>query len=316
MMDTGAGMKNKLVTLIGGGGFVGRYLAQGLMRSGARVRLAQRDPRQAYFVRAQAALGQMQFASADLTRPDSIARALDGASMAVNLVGAFAGNLAAVHVTGPEELARQAERAGLEALVHISAIGADSAAASVYARTKGEGEAAVVAAFRNATVLRPSVIFGREDQFLNRFAQLIERLPVVPVLRGGARFQPVYVADVADAIVAALKDAARFGGRTLELGGPDVMTMGEIYRFLATETGRTPRFLDLPDIAGAVLARLPGAPLSVDQWLMLQSDSVVTGENGLLTLGVTPTAMAAVAPGYLVRYHKAGRFGVRAAVEA
>ncbi len=309
-------MKNKLVTLIGGGGFVGRYMAQGLMRSGARVRLAQRDPRQAYFVRAQAALGQMQFVAADLTRPDTIARALDGADMAVNLVGAFAGNLDAVHVRGPEALARQAARAGVEALVHLSAIGADPRAASVYARTKGEGEAAVLAAYPNATVLRPSVIFGREDQFLNRFARMIETLPVVPVLRSGARFQPVYVADVADAAVAALKDAGSFGGKTFELGGPDVMTMGQIQRFLAEATGRTPRFLDLPDAAGALLARLPGSPISVDQWLMLGQDSVVAGENGLIPLGVTPTAMAAVAPGYLVRYHKAGRFGVRAAVEA
>ncbi len=309
-------MKNKLVTLIGGGGFVGRYMAQGLMRSGARVRLAQRDPRQAYFVRAQAALGQMQFVAADLTRPDTIARALDGADMAVNLVGAFAGNLDAVHVRGPEALARQAQRAGLEALVHLSAIGADPRARSVYARTKGEGEAAVLAAYPNATVLRPSVIFGREDQFLNRFAKMIETLPVVPVLRSGARFQPVYVADVADAAVAALKDAGSFGGKTYELGGPDVMTMGQIQRFLAEVTGRTPRFLDLPDAAGALLARLPGSPISVDQWLMLGQDSVVAGENGLLALGVTPTAMASVAPGYLVRYHKAGRFGVRAAVEA
>ncbi len=309
-------MKNKLVTLIGGGGFVGRYVAQGLMRSGARVRVAQRDPREAYFVRPQGALGQMQFVAADLTRPDTIARALDGADMAVNLVGAFAGNLQAVHVTGPEALARHAERIGLEALVHLSAIGADSRALSLYARTKGEGEAAVLSAYPNATALRPSVIFGREDQFLNRFAQLIERFPVVPVLRAGARFQPVYVADVADATVAALKDAGSFGGKTFELGGPDVMTMGAIQRFIAEATGRSPRFLDLPDIAGAVLARMPGGPISVDQWLMLGRDSVVTGEDGLRTLGVTPTAMAAVAPGYLVRYHKAGRFGVRAAVEA
>ena len=187
---------------------------------------------------------------------------------------------------------------------------------SLYARTKGEGEAAVREAYPSATILRPSVIFGREDQFLNRFAQMIARFPVVPVLRAGARFQPVYVADVADAIVAALKDAGRFGGRTYELGGPDVMTMGGIQRFLAEAVGRKPRCFDLPNIAGAVRARTPGGPISVDQWLMLGSDNVVGGENGLPVLGVTPTAMAAVAPGYLVRYHKAGRFGARAASEA
>jgi NADH dehydrogenase len=310
-------MNNKLVTLIGGGGFLGRYVAQALMRAGARVRIAQRDPRQAYFLRTQGGLGQTQFAGVDLMRPDTVVRAVQGSDAVVNLVGTFAaGQMGALHVEGARAVAAAAAQAGLDAVVHVSAIGADPAGPSRYAATKAQGEAAVRAAFPGATILRPSVVFGREDRFLNRFARMMEVLPVVPVLRPAARFQPVYVADVADAAVAALASPDRFGGDTFELGGPDVVTMIGLHRWIAAQTGRTPRLVELPDVAGAFLSRLPGSPIGPDQWQMLQRDSVATGELGLAALGVMPTAMAAVAPGYLVRYHKAGRFGVRAAIEA
>ncbi|WP_375272589.1 complex I NDUFA9 subunit family protein [Sphingomonas sp.] len=304
-------MNNKLVTLIGGGGFLGRYVAQGLLKAGARVRIAQRDPRQAFFLKPLGGLGQTQFVAADVTRPDTIARAVADADAVVNLVGSFAGDLQRIHVDGARAVAEAAQGAGAAALVHVSAIGADADSASNYARTKGEAEAAVRDAFANATILRPSTVFGREDQFINRFAGMVSRLPVVPVLRAGARFQPVYVGDVASAVVAALGDPARFGGRMFELGGPEVLTMLEIQQRIATHVGRAPTFLPLPDAAGAILSKVPGGPLTGDQWLLLQRDSVVSaGHDGLTALGVARTPFDAVAPGWLVRYRKAGRFSL------
>jgi len=305
------GVNNKLVTLIGGGGFLGRYVAQALLKAGARVRIAQRDPRQAFFLKPLGALGQTQFVAVDVTRPDTVARAVEHADAVVNLVGSFAGDLQRIHVDGARAVADAAARSGVAALVHVSAIGADADSASNYARTKGEAEAAVRAAFAGATILRPSTVFGREDQFINRFAGMIAKLPVVPVLRAGARLQPVYVGDVANAAVAALGDPARFGGRLYELGGPEVLTMLEIQQRIASHVGRTPTFLPLPDAAGAMLSKLPGGPLSGDQWLLLQRDSVVSaGADGLTALGVARTPFDAVAPGWLVRYRKAGRFSL------
>jgi len=305
------GVNNKLVTLIGGGGFLGRYVAQALLKAGARVRIAQRDPRQAFFLKPLGGLGQTQFVAADVTRPDTIARAVNDADAVVNLVGSFAGDLQRIHVYGARAVADAAARSGAAALVHVSAIGADADGASNYARTKGEAEAAVREAFANATILRPSTVFGREDQFINRFAGMVSRLPVVPVLRGGARFQPVYVGDVANAVVAALGDPERFGGHLYELGGPEVLTMLEIQQRIATHVGRAPTFLPLPDAAGAMLSKLPGGPLTGDQWLLLQRDSVVSaGADGLTALGVARTPFDAVAPGWLVRYRKAGRFSL------
>nr|WP_223176810.1 complex I NDUFA9 subunit family protein [Sphingomonas hominis] len=305
------GVNNKLVTLIGGGGFIGRYVAQALLKAGARVRIAQRDPRQAFFLKPLGALGQTQFVAVDVTRPDTVARAVEHADGVVNLVGSFAGDLQRIHVEGARAVAEAAARLGVGALVHVSAIGADADSASNYARTKGEAEAAVRDAFANATILRPSTVFGREDQFINRFAGMVSRLPVVPVLRGGARFQPVFAGDVANAVVAALGDPARFGGQLFELGGPEVLTMLEIQQRIATHVGRTPTFLPLPDAAGAILSKLPGGPLTGDQWLLLQRDSVVSaGSDGLTALGVARTPFDAVAPGWLVRYRKAGRFSL------
>lgn len=304
-------MTNKLVTLIGGGGFLGRYVARELMRDGTRVRVAQRDPRQAYFLRTQGGLGQTQFVAADITRPDTVARAVEGADAVVNLVGVMGGKMQAVHVEGARTVAEAARAAGVAALAHVSAIGADANGQAAYARSKGEGEAAVRQAFPNATILRPSIVFGREDQFVNRFAGMVSA-PVVPILRAGVKFQPVFAGDVGEAIAAALLDPEAHGGRTYELGGPDVISMGELVRWIARTLGRSPHFVELPDFAGALLARVPGSPISRDQWLMLQSDNVVAaGAPGLAELGVTPEPLAAIAPDYLVRFRKAGRFGRR-----
>lgn len=302
-------LDNKLVTLIGGGGFIGRYVAQALFKAGARVRVAQRDPRQAFFLRPLGGLGQSQFVAADVARPETIVRAVADADMAVNLVGAFGGNLTRTHVEGARAVGEAAVAAGLGALVHVSAIGADPEASSVYARTKGQGEQAIRSAFAGTTILRPSTVFGREDQFVNRFAGMISKLPVVPVLKGDARFQPVFVGDVAKAVAAALSDAETFAGRTFELGGPEVMTMEELHREIADMIGRHPPLLLVPDAIGSVIAKAPGTPISTDQWKLLERGSVVSGgAEGLEALGVARTPLGAVAPGWLVRFRKAGRF--------
>ena len=308
-------MKDKLVTLFGGGGFLGRYAAQALLRAGARVRVAQRDPRQAFYLRPLGGLGQTQFVAADLARPDTVVRAVEGADAVVNLVGILAGDFGRVHVDGARTIAAAATTSGVEALVHVSAIGADATGASAYARSKGEGEAAVRDAFPRATVLRPSIVFGQEDRFLNRFAAMIAKAPVVPVLRAPVRFQPIFAADVGDAIQAATAEPRRFAGLTAELGGPDVLTMGELIRWIARTIGRSPAIVELPDIAGAAIARagvLPGAPITWDQWLMLQRDNVAApGLPGLDAFGVSATPLEAVAPGWLVRFRRQGRFARR-----
>lgn len=303
-------MKDRLVTLIGGGGFVGRYVAQALLKTGARVRIVQRDPRSAWFLKPLGGLGQTQFVVGDIRKPDSLVRALAGSDGVVNLTGAFGREADAVNAIGAENAAKAAAAAGAGAFVHISAIGADVDAKSDYGRSKGEGEVLVRAAFPQATILRPSFIFGREDKFVNRFAGLIARAPAVPVLRGAMRMQPVYVADVAAAAVNAVTDPARFGGKTLELGGPEVMTFMQFHQRLADVIGHHPLLVDLPDLAGAGIATLgflPGMPISWDQWLMLQTDNVAA-EDGLAQLGVTPTLFGAVAPGWLVQYRRHGRF--------
>lgn len=308
-------MKDGLVTMIGGGGFVGRYVAQALFKTGVRVRVAQRDPRAAYFLRPLSALGQTQIVAADVTRADSIAHAVDGADVVINLVGVLAGDFQRYHVDGARTVAEASAKAGASALVHVSAIGADPRSPSAYGRSKGEGEAAVRAAFPAATIVRPSIVFGREDAFINRFAGMIAKAPIVPVLRAGTKFQPVFAADVADAIAAIVDRPGEAAGKTYELGGPDVMTMGEIIRWIAAAIGRTPSFVELPDIAGSLIARagfLPGAPITYDQWLMLQRDNVAAPDSeGLGWLGVTPTPLAAVAPEWLVRFRRQGRFGRR-----
>ena len=302
-------MKDKLVTLIGGGGFLGRYVAQALLGAGARVRVAQRDPREAWYLKPLGGLGQTQFVAADITRPDTLARAVAGSDAVVNLVGSFTGDLLRVHVDGPQALAKAAQAAGVEALVHISAIGADAEGESYYARTKGEGEAAVREAFPAATILRPSTVFGPEDKFINMFAGMIAKLPMVPVLKPDTRFQPVFAGDVGDAVAAVVRTPGAFAGRTFELGGPDVFTMMQLNEWIARAIGRQPSFVRVPDALGGVLAAVPFVPVSPDQWKLLQKDTVVAaGAEGLSALGITPTPLASVAPGWLVRYQRQGRF--------
>lgn len=307
-------MKDRLVTLIGGGGFLGRYIAQELYRTGARVRIAQPRPRDAWFLKPLGGLGQTQLVAADVTRPESLARALQGSDAVVNLAGTFGRRMQAVHVDGAGAVGRAAADAGVTALVHLSAIGADPQSGSAYGRSKAAGEAALREAFPGATILRPSALFGREDAFVNRFAGMIAAAPVVPVLRAGTRFQPVYVVDVAAAAVRALADPATHGGHVYALGGPDVLTMAALQRWIAGAIGRPKaHFVELPDSLGGLLASfgaLPGAPITRDQWQMLQHDNVVAPDaEGLTALGIAPTPLASVAPSWLVRFRRHGRFG-------
>ena len=302
---------SRLVTLFGGGGFLGRYVAQELLKGGARVRIAERDPTDAWFLKPLGGLGQTQFVSASVTKAATVARAVEGADSVINLVGILKGDFDAIHKRGAANVAEAAKAAGAESLIHVSAIGADAESASAYGRSKAAGEEAVKAAFPAATIIRPSTVFGQEDGFINRFAAMLA-LPFVPVMRGETKFQPVYVADVAKAIAAAALDPSPYAGQTFELGGPEVISMLALNQWIARTTGHNPIFVPVPDAIGGMIAFggfLPGAPITRDQWHMLQKDNVVSpGMKGLEAFGVTPTPMEAVAPGWLVTHKPRGRF--------
>lgn len=303
-------MRNRVVTVFGGSGFIGRYVVRALLATGARVRVASRSPSDGWFLKTQGNLGQTQFIAADVRNPASVARALAGADAAINLVGVLRGDFEAFHVDGARHVAEAAALQGCTSLVHISAIGADATGASAYGRSKGEGEAAVRAAFPTATILRPSVVFGREDAFVNKFASMISMLPVVPVICPDAKLQPIFVGDVANAVVAALGEAQ--AGKTFEIGGPQVPSMLTLNQWIAQAIGHDPAFLPVSDALAAIIAAatgwLPGAPITSDQVKMLKAGNVVTGENGLKALGVAPTPIEAVAHDWLVRYRRNGRF--------
>lgn len=305
-------MQGKLVTIFGGGGFLGRYVAQAVLAQGERVRIACRNPAGAMHIKPLGNLGQVQLIAADVRKPASVERAVADADAVVNLVGSF-DNMDSVQHIGAGNVAKAAATAGAGTLVHISAIGADAQSKAEYGRSKAAGEAAVRTAFPSATILRPSIVFGREDQFINRFAGLIRMLPVVPVIGADTKFQPVFVGDVAKAIAAALVGN---GGETLELGGPEVLNMLELNLWIAKAIGRDPVFAPVPDVAAGLLAKmtgwLPGAPITMDQFRMLGSDNIVTGKDGLVAFGITPTSLDAVAEDWLDIYRKHGRFGAQA----
>jgi NADH dehydrogenase len=216
-------LMDRLVTLFGGGGFLGRYVAQALFRTGARVRIAQRDPRSAFFLKPLAALGQVQFVAADIRDQGQVREAVKEADAVVNLVGILRGAFHGIHVDGARNVAEAAAASAASSLVHVSAIGADPESPSAYGRTKSEGEQAVRAAFPGATIVRPSLVFGREDNSVNRFAGLSRLLPLLPAVRPRMKMQPVYALDVGRAVTAAAVDPRRHGGRTYELAGPQVI---------------------------------------------------------------------------------------------
>ena len=311
-------MTDGLVTVFGGGGFLGRYVVQELLKAGARVRVAERDPSDSFFLKPLGGLGQTQFVAADVRSAESAARAARGSSAVVNLVGVLKGDFAGFHVAGARHAAQAARLAGAGAFVQVSAIGADATAESAYARSKGEGEAAAREAVSGATIIRPSILFGPEDKFVNRFAAMARLMPAVPVIKGSAKFQPAWVADVARAIAAAVLDPRVHGGQTYELGGPQVISMAELNRWILEATGRERAIVEVPDAAAALMAKLggwlPGAPITWDQWLMLQKDNVVSPDaKGFDAFEISPTPLAAAASGWLVQYRKHGRFGGKAA---
>jgi len=243
-------MAERVVTVFGGSGFIGRYLVQRLARQGWIIRVAVRHPQSALFLKPCGDVGQIVPLAASLQCEESIAAAVEGATAVVNLVGILyergRQTFRTVHVEGAERVARAAAAAGAGRLVHMSALGADSASPSAYARTKAEGERLVLASFPGASVIRPSIVFGPEDAFFNRFARLARFLPALPLIGGGrTRFQPVYVGNVADAMVAVLADPAS-AGITYELGGPRIYTFRELMEILLREIGRRRLLLPLP----------------------------------------------------------------------
>jgi NADH dehydrogenase len=302
-----------VATVFGGSGFLGRYVVNRLAQEGHIVRVAVRDPEGAIFLKPMGAVGQIVPLYAPLDNPATVQRAVAGADMVVNLVGILSerrrGDFDRVHADGAGRVAAEAAAAGVGRLVHVSAIGADPASRSVYAASKGRGEQAVRQAFPSATIVRPSLVFGPEDAFLNRFGALAQMLPFMPVIAGGTRFQPVYVGDVADAVAAALS-RAEAAGAVYELGGPRVATFREILAYILKETGRRRPLVAIPDslawLQASVLEHLPGKLLTRDQLILLSQDNVVTGKDGLEAFGITPTPMELIAPSYLRRYRPGG----------
>ena len=298
-------LEPKLVTVFGGSGFIGRYVCEQLLEYNeynVRLRVVTREPRQANFIQPLAQVGLFGFVGGYLTIRDSVRRAVESASAVINLTGSFS-NMDAVHAEGARNIAEAANEFGARSLVHISAIGADVESEATYARTKGEGEKAVRDAFPNATIIRPSIVFGVEDMLTNRLASM-SRLPALPVIAPKCRLQPVFVEDLAKAIARAAIEPAKHGGKTYEIGGPQVLTMREFTVAILKSAARDPGLIDVPNpVASAIswLGFLPGAPLTRDQWRMLQRDNVAEGP-GLEAFGIRPTPFGAVAPEWLGMY--------------
>lgn len=308
------GRNEQLVTVFGGAGFIGRYVCEFLFRSGVRVRVASRDPRNDYFLQPLAQVGQFGFEKADIGSIESVRNAVKSATAVVNLCGVFGRAMHRVHVEGARNVAEAAREAGAAALVQVSAIGANIASKSSYGRTKGEGEEAVRKAFPNSTIIRPSLVFGPEDDLTNRFASMAN-LPFLPVIAAKRNFQPVYVRDLAKAIAMAALDPGRFGGKTYEIGGPQVMSMIELHRAILEITGQKPEIVRTPDFVTGLIAKLgflPGAPITNDQWMMLQRDNVpAKGAPGLEAFGIEPTPLGAVGYDWLGRFNRGGKFAGR-----
>jgi uncharacterized protein YbjT (DUF2867 family) len=309
-----------LVTVFGGSGFLGRHVVRALANRGYRIRVAVRRPELSGFLRPMGRVGQINTVQANLRYPQSIAAALRDADMAINLVGILfergAQRFDAVQAVGAEAVALAAKSAGAP-LVHVSAIGADVNSPSHYARSKAEGERRVLAAQPAATIMRPSIVFGPEDDFFNRFAALARVAPALPLVGGGhTRFQPVFVGDVAEAIAKAV-DGETKPGTIYELGGPDVRTFRELMEFVLATTGRRRVLVPVPfeimKIQAAFAQFLPKPPITPDQVELLKRDNVVSAEahsdgRTLEALGIIPETVGAIVPSYLWRFRKTGQF--------
>lgn len=306
-------LDGKLVALVGGSGFFGRHLAQELLDRGARLRVASRHPHKSFKVKTLGGLGQVQAVAVDVTKPHTLDKALVGVDAVVNLVGAFGGNLDAVQGKGAGLIAAAAKAAGAGAFVHVSAIGADAGSPIAYARTKAEGEAAVLAAFPGATIVRPSVLFGADDQFLTMFAGLMA-MPVLPVFAPQAKLQPLDVDDAAEAVGAILANPAAHAGKTYEIAGPEAISMIDLNRRIARATDRAPIFVELSDGIAGLIAAMPLTPISRDQYALLKAGNVASGAlPGIRELGIHPRPLDLFLDRWLVTYRKHGRFGTRTA---
>jgi uncharacterized protein YbjT (DUF2867 family) len=308
-------MRNRRTAVLGGSGFIGRYIVQRLAARGDVIPVGCRRAEEAKFLKPLGDVGQIATLNLTIGDEQILPAFLAGNDALVNCVGILresgSQTFDRVHHTGPARLARHAREAGIERFVHISAIGADPRSSSAYARTKAAGEAAVRDAFPTVTILRPSIVFGAEDQFFNRFAAMATISPVLPLIGGGhTRFQPVYVGDVADAVLKCLDDPTT-AGRTYELGGPKVYTFRELIELVLGEIRRKRSLVDLPFGLAAIQARLmsilPNPPLTPDQVELLKRDNVVSsGALTLAALGIAPTAVEGILPSYLDRFRRGG----------
>ncbi len=312
----------RIATVFGGAGFIGRQVVMRLARADYVVRIVTRHADSVRVLATQGRVGQIVPVNADPNDDAAVARAVTGASVVVNLLGILferrPGDFQRIQAEAPGRIAQAATRAGVAHMIHVSAIGADAGSDSLYARSKAAGEDAVRQGFPAAVILRPSIVFGPEDAFFNRFAGLARLLPFMPVIHGATRFQPVYVGDVADAVIAAV-DQPGAAGRVFELGGPRVASFRDLLAFILTTTRRRNRMIELPmalvRFQAAVGDRLPNPPLTSDQLKLLARDNVVAdGAAGLADLGIAATPMEAIVPGYLARFRPGG--GRRDAVAA
>jgi len=309
-------MTNPLITVIGGTGFLGRHTVRALARAGFRVRVAVRYPNQGFFLLPMGHVGQIALVKCNLRNREQVAAAVRGTDAVINLAGVLYSrgrqSFAAVHVEGAATIAEVARAAGAASLVHVSAIGANPDAQSNYAASKGQGEQRVREAFPAATILRPSIVFGPEDDFFNRFAALARVLPALPLIGGGhTKFQPVFVGDVASAVMRVLNDPAT-RARTYELGGPAVYTFKELMQIVLRETCRRRLLLPIPysvaTFEAFLLQFLPKPLLTPDQVTLLRSDNIVSTADTLSSLGIEPTSVEAVVPTYLSRFRPKGQY--------
>jgi len=319
----------KLVTVFGGSGFVGRYVVKALAERGYRVRVACRRPDLAGFLRPLGTVGQVQPIQANLRYPASVAKAVEGADAVVNLVGILyksgKQNFDAVQARGARTIAEATKAAGISSLVQISAIGADASSDIDYARSKAEGEAAVLETMPEAVIVRPSVVFGPEDEFFNRFADMAIMAPALPLIGGGhTQFQPVYVGDVAEVIARGV-DGALEPGAAYEIGGPRVASFKECMSLMLDTIHRKKAMVSIPfgiaKIQGAILGMLPKPLLTKDQVCLLEHDNVVSEEakvsgHTLEGLGINPQSMETILPTYLVRFRPYGQFATKPAKSA
>ncbi|HXQ50676.1 MAG TPA: complex I NDUFA9 subunit family protein [Stellaceae bacterium] len=309
-------MRNRRVTVLGASGFIGRAIVKRLAAEGAVIAAVARHAHEATFLKPMGDVGQIALIDADIRDDGALDAVVAGAEIVVNAIGILfergAQNFAALHARLPVRLAVTAQKAGVKQILHVSALGADLQSPSNYARTKAEGEAELRAAFPDAIVLRPALVFGPEDDFFNRFGTYARFLPALPLIGGGAtRFQPVYVGDVADAAVAALQrpDAA---GRVFELAGPEIYSFRELMELLLRETERRRLLVSIPfglaSFEAWFLEFLPKPPLTRDQVRLLRHDNLPSpGQPGLAALGLTPTALELILPTYLDRFRRRGR---------